>query len=119
MMEWRMTMGELQETMVVNGYNVTFYYNRENPQYVIHDAFYATNKREIMITLKAIWNSRGYNFLVNHYNYRCSHRLQFYIWAETIWRYRHNPRNNILVTVKNKYCLLQKIIFALRASLIP
>jgi hypothetical protein len=108
-------MGELQETMVINGYRVTFLYNRDNPQYIVHEAFYATNTHEIRFTLQAIWKSRGYEFLIKHYNYSCPQKLQYNIWADALWRYRHHPRDNDLIVFKNKYSLFKKFIFALRA----
>jgi hypothetical protein len=110
-------MSELQETMNINGYKVTFCYDRDNPQYIVYEPFYAKSKREIMFTLQAIWRSRGYEFLTQYYNYHCSQQLQFKIWTETLWRYRRNPRENNEIIFKNKYSILQRLIITLRAWL--
>lgn len=111
-------MSELQETTNINGYKVTFYYDRDNPQYIVYEPFYAQSKREIMFALQAIWRSRGYKFLTKSYHYHCSQQLQFKIWAETLWRYRRNPRENKKIIFKNKYSILQRLVFTLRAWLV-
>ena len=111
-------MSKLQETTVIHGYSITFNYDRECPYYTVHKAFYATNKREVELSLNSIWSSRQYKILTHYYNYKCNKRIQRYIWLDSIWKYRKTPRNNLHLTFLNNYGLMRRFLFFIKAILI-